>query len=400
MAHQRARHLQVLLQKILKFSPIVGLLGHRQVGKTTLIESVAAQYQTLDLQRTKSAAVLDPLAFLATLTKNPAALDEVQQCPELFPALKEWVRTDKRPGQFILSGSVRFTSRRSIRESLTGRIVNLELLPFSQSELDERPINQAPLDLITHDFSAYKPRVDHKTIAKRHHLLLNYARHGGLPGICFIRDETVRANQIETNLQTILDRDLRLIYETNLRYDTIRLALSYLATIQGRPMNLTDMSRKTRISIPTLRNILHSFENLFLVRLIPSLGGAKTSIVFMEDQGEAYFLNDVTYDTFSNWLRILYANIRVPFSLKSEWRPLFFQYRTRGGAYLPLAVKTTQGVLGFSISLERNPSEATLKSSHSFIKKFPDARVLILTPFAQNEIVSKNILLTSFGEIL
>lgn len=400
MAHQRPRHLQAFVTKLLKFSPIIGVLGHRQVGKTTLLTHIAKEYKTLDLQHNRQSAALDPMSFLAALKQHPSAIDEVQHCPELFPALKEWVRTHKKPGQFILSGSVRFTSKRAIRESLTGRIVNLELLPFSQSELDEREINSTPLNLITQDLSQYKPCLDAKTITKRHEHLMQYAKKGGLPGLCFIRDETVRTNQIETNLQTILDRDLRLIYETNLRYATMRLVLTHLATIQGNPVNLADISRKTRVSVPTLKNLVQAFENLFLIRQIPSLGGAKTQVVFMEDQGEAAFLNDQPYDTFSTWLRVLYANVRVAFLLKPEWRPQFFQFRTRGGAYMPLAVKTDRGILGFSISLERNPSESTLKSSLSFIKKFPKSRVCIVTPFAQHEVVNKNILISSFGEIL
>jgi AAA domain len=60
-------------------------------------------------------------------------IDEAQLFPALFPALKAHVRINKRKGQFLLSGSVRFTSKADIRESLTGRIVSLELLPFTIS---------------------------------------------------------------------------------------------------------------------------------------------------------------------------------------------------------------------------------------------------------------------------
>lgn len=400
MPHKRDRHLHPLLIKMLRYSPIVGILGHRQVGKTTLISHVSALYKTMDISQVKNAASLDPMTFLSSLNKHPAAIDEVQHCPEIFPALKESVRLNKQPGQFILSGSVRFTSRQVIRESLTGRIVNLELLPFALSELESRPINNTPLNLITRDFSQFKASLNKKTIDSRHAALINYSQKGGLPGICFVRDEGVRANQLDTNLQTILDRDLRLIYQTNLRYTTLHAVLAYLASLQGGTVNLADVSRKTRVSLPTLRHLMRAFENLFLIRMIPSMGGEKASVLFIEDQGEASFLNDSHYDTFSNWLRTLYANIRVPFLLRSEWRPQFFQYRTRGGAYIPLAVKTNHGILGFSVSLEKNPTEATLKSAISFNKHFKNAKVLILTPFAQQEVINKNVLLTSFAEIL
>jgi hypothetical protein len=75
-------------------------------------------------------------AFAAALKLPRTALDECQLAERLFPALKERVRKDKRPGQFYLSGSVRFTSKRLIRESLTGRIMTADLFPLTLSELD------------------------------------------------------------------------------------------------------------------------------------------------------------------------------------------------------------------------------------------------------------------------
>ena len=113
-------------------------MGHRQVGKTTLLESVAKQYYTLDRQLDFDIIQSDPETFLSQ-SRSRCGLDEVQMMPSLFPALKEQVRKNKTPGQFLLSGSVRFTSRKAIQESLTGCIIYLELLPLSISELNIIP---------------------------------------------------------------------------------------------------------------------------------------------------------------------------------------------------------------------------------------------------------------------
>lgn len=400
MPHLRTRYLQKKLLKRLKFSTIVGVLGHRQVGKTTLISGLAKEYKTLDLSKTLRIAQLDPEIFLDGISDFPCAIDEAQLCPELFPALKERVRTHRQPGQFILSGSVRFTSKKSIRESLTGRIINLELLPFSLSELQERPINETVIRLLTQDFFSYRPKLNVLQVNKRHQELLAYAKTGGLPGVCFIRDHDVRTDQIETYLETILDRDLRMLYQTKLRYEVLRSVLEYFASRQGEPLNLSEVSRKTRVSIPTLRTLMSAFESLFLIRILPSLGDQKAPIVFLEDQGEAYHLSPRNDEPHHQWLRILYSNLRVPFLLQSEAQSEFFQYRTRGGAYVPLCVKTTQGTLGFAISMEKTPNEAILRSALSFTKKFRNARVLILTPHAHGEVISKSILMTSFAELL
>ena len=103
------------------------------MGKTTLLESFSSDYKTFDDPKELSFAMSEPDMFLEN-RKAPFAIDEAQFCPPLFPALKEFVRKHKTPGKFLLSGSVRFTSRKAIRESLTGRIVGVEVLPFTIAE--------------------------------------------------------------------------------------------------------------------------------------------------------------------------------------------------------------------------------------------------------------------------
>ncbi len=141
MPHQRARYAAELLKKALHFSPIVGVVGQRQTGKTTLSSQFCEEYQTLDGSGELTLAEADPFSYLQG-RRHPFAVDECQLCPPLFPALKEQVRIHPKMGQFILTGSVRFTSRAAIRESLTGRIVTIELLPLSLSESSNGPLNR------------------------------------------------------------------------------------------------------------------------------------------------------------------------------------------------------------------------------------------------------------------
>lgn len=112
MPHLRKRYARPICQNLLKFSPIVGVFGHRQVGKTTLLEVLSGSYTSLDDLTAREQASQNPRAYLADALKvtksgKPAAIDESLWCPELFPTLKEHVRTHKNPGQFRISGSVR-----------------------------------------------------------------------------------------------------------------------------------------------------------------------------------------------------------------------------------------------------------------------------------------------------
>ncbi len=77
----------------LAFYPSVGLIGARQVGKTTLVkEALGSSKRTsvyLDLQLPSNRILLsDAEAYLRTQQDKLVVLDEVQTFPELFPVLR------------------------------------------------------------------------------------------------------------------------------------------------------------------------------------------------------------------------------------------------------------------------------------------------------------------------
>jgi len=142
MPHERKRHVNDLYAQLLAFSPITGVCGHRQVGKSTFLAASASEYRTLDDDEILEEAHSNPKNVLNSKKVHSLIIDECQLEPKLFPALKEHVRKVKRPGQFILSGSVRFTSRVAIRESLAWRMAFFEMLPFTVSEILEQPLSE------------------------------------------------------------------------------------------------------------------------------------------------------------------------------------------------------------------------------------------------------------------
>src|SRR6476661_2328743 len=131
------RNLTALLREALDDRPVVLLNGARQVGKSTLVQSLTgtdrAQYFTLDDATVLAAVTRDPAGFLAGLA-GPVILDEVQRAPELFLALKAAVDRDRRPGRFLLTGSANVYVLPRVSESLAGRMEILTLWPLSQGE--------------------------------------------------------------------------------------------------------------------------------------------------------------------------------------------------------------------------------------------------------------------------
>jgi predicted AAA+ superfamily ATPase len=382
MPHQRERYLKEGFVKTLNFSPIVGVLGHRQVGKTTLIESIAKKYFTLDDEDTLLAATESPKKFLAELSGTGNALDECQMAPGLFPALKEVVRKNKQPGQFILSGSVRFTSRKAIRESLTGRIINHELLPFTVSELIHAPLSELGLKLastrITSDDTLATLLPDHLDSNLKIEVDKYFIR-GGLPSLCFVRDIQLRQRKIMDQLNTILDRDIRLIYPTSVSYNQLLDFLQELALSEGLPIQFSDIQKKVKLSDVTQKKLIYALESVFLIRKLPIKGGKKNFVIRLEDQAESHFLRSTEKSSTTSlieWEGLLYRHIRAQFVYKLGIKFDFFHYQTRGGAKVPIAVETSDGTIGFIPMFEAKPNRSELASASSFFSAIPNSKII------------------------
>lgn len=123
----------------LKNSPVVALLGARQVGKTTLAHEVAHRWKgtvtTFDLEKGSDRRLLETSPEL-TLTdcKGLVILDEVQRIPVLFERLRPICDAPNRKAVFLLLGSASFDLVRGISESLAGRIQFVDVAGFSLRE--------------------------------------------------------------------------------------------------------------------------------------------------------------------------------------------------------------------------------------------------------------------------
>lgn len=396
MAHLRKRHLQPLLKQSLKFSPLVGIFGHRQVGKTTLATELSTSYCTLDTPSTLDLALNDAESLLQKSKGHPFAIDECQYAPPLFPALKEWVRTHKSPGQFLLTGSVRFSSRKAIRESLTGRIINWELLPLDLSESNSEKLpNTIPriLSAKSLDFELKN------AYYFKEHTLAQVLDQGGLPGIFAIRNHTIRAQRFETQLNTILERDLKLIYETPLSYQTLRNLAVQLSLMQGKPLEWQNLGRQTRISVPTLKRILSALQSIFFIRLIPTEGSEKKPVIFLEDQGEASFLSSGLYDASTNMVRFLFSQLRHQVHYRPELNAKIFQLRNRGGAYVPLCFSQGKNTVGIIPLVYENPETSALQTARSFQKQYPGSKVLFVHEGKSDKLITSTIRSLPVGKL-
>ncbi len=382
MPHQRNRYLKENIEHVLKFSPLVGLLGHRQVGKTTILQGLASDYNTLDDYDTRNTAEQNPKNFVNKLKGHPSAVDECQLIPSLFPAFKERVRINKRPGQIILSGSVRFSSRKAISESLTGRIVNLELLPFSIGEIKHRPLSQSVIELLTttnlEHFATIKEKEIRNSLILRNEISL-YLERGGLPGICFIREDLIREKRISEQISLLLDRDLRLIHNTSLPFHQILDFARYLSNNEGFPLKHSEIQKNLKISDATQKHLLFAMEAIFLIRRLPIEGGRKGFVVYFEDQAEASVLAEEGKDIDQEYEGLIFRNIRVQFFYRLNSKYRFSHFLTRGGARVPIVLKSNDERLGFILLKQDFPTASDRATASSFLRAHGTAKIIYLS---------------------
>ena len=244
--------------------PILLLTGPRQVGKTTLLEQCGRgrSYVTLDDLEQRAIARDDPALFLQ-MHPAPATIDEVQYAPQLFGQLKLAVDKTKQPGMYWLTGSQKFHLMQGITETLAGRVAIIDLLGFSQAELDGRAeFNQAfaPTDewLANANATAGAPKQ-----------LMDIYRQiwlGAFPNP-LLAGEAVRDIFYSSYVQTYIQRDVRALSRVGDELAFHRL-LRAAAARTGQLVNFADLARDVDIDQKTAKAWLSILETAGLVHLL------------------------------------------------------------------------------------------------------------------------------------
>lgn len=261
-----ARHAQSAVETALADTRVVVLLGARQVGKSTLLEQVAAveakgrEVLTLDDQAIRSAATIDPAGFIATL-KTPVAIDEIQRVPALMTEIKLRVDRDRTPGQFAITGSANLLEMKQVKDSLAGRSEYLRLYPFSQGELMGRRESFVP-GLASGRF----PSVRNAPVGRQAYA--DILAKGGYPEIQR-RTSSRRPRFFESYVEGILERELASLGDVADRALVSRLLQSIGAT-SAAELNIERLSNSLGAPATTIRRHIELLEMLFLVRRVPA----------------------------------------------------------------------------------------------------------------------------------
>ncbi|OGA11612.1 MAG: hypothetical protein A3H33_15900, partial [Betaproteobacteria bacterium RIFCSPLOWO2_02_FULL_65_20] len=254
----------------LRRSRVVGILGPRQCGKTTLAREFvrADSLNYFDLEAPASLARLsEPQTALRPL-KGLVVIDEIQRRPELFPLLR--VLADRRPlpARFLILGSASPALLRQSSETLAGRLETVPLEGFRLGDLGAE-------------------RQD------RHWL------RGGFPLSYTARSETDSVQWRRQFLQTFLERDIPQLGIT-IPSTALRRFWNMAAHYHGQTWNGAELARALGVGESTVRRYLDLMSGVFMVRQLSpwfeNLGKrqVKAPKIYVRDSGLLHALLGIT----------------------------------------------------------------------------------------------------------
>jgi len=260
-----ARAITPRLLTALTDTPAVMLVGPRQAGKSTLVQSLAdgphpARYLSLDDLGTLDAARRDPVGLIDS-ADGPLIIDEIQRAPELLLPIKVAIDRDRRPGRFILTGSAQVMLLPKVSESLAGRVEIHTLWPFSQAEIEGVP--GRIVELLLEQSSRPNPA----PVSTREDLIERIVR-GGFPEV-LAREDDRREEWLASYLTVIVQRDLRDLANIE-RLAEVPAVLASLASRVRAPLNKTQVSSSVGIPRTSLDRYLTLLEHVFLICRLPA----------------------------------------------------------------------------------------------------------------------------------
>ena len=376
------RIIEKKLLKTVNNFPVTGIIGPRQVGKTTLAKLLSKRIEKetiyIDLENPRDKIRLsDPNLFFEANMNKCIILDEIQLMPSLFSILRSMVDMNRVSSRFIVLGSASPVLIRETFQTLAGRIAYIELSGFNIIEISNRNQNRLWM-------------------------------RGGFPDAYLAMDDDIWVQWLDNFISTYIERDLPmlgLVVSPNI----LRNLWIMIAHTHGNVVNYSNISRSLELSSTTIKKYLDFLENAFLIRqLQPFHSNIKKRIVkspklFVRDTGILHNLLNITsrIELDGNPMK---GNSFEGFAIEqilqltnTSYQPYF--YRTHNGAECDL-VLTKSSKPHFAIEIKYSSAPQLTKGN---IISFDDIGAkynFVITPDSEEYLIKKDITVCSLDAFL
>lgn len=379
------RALSSRLQYLFQYFPCLIVVGARQVGKSTLLTHLFPEARHILLDPIQDVLNIrqDPDLFLSN-TKFPVIFDEVQYVPELVPTLKRYIDNNKRPGQFILTGSQQWGVLNSIAESLAGRAVIVNLDGFSLEEIakisDKKPWL---LEWLEDQDAFLSGSLERLTLP---YSLYETLWRGSLPEAHFLPLDLITDFQASYQ-RTYIERDVRLLADVSDLPQFGRFVRLSAALI-AQEINYSELGRDIGISPQTAKRWLNTLTQTFEWFEIPAFSNNPIKRISRKPKGYFADTGQICYSQMLSsfeaipahplWGAIFENAVVIELCKQANrmaTKPGFYHWRLHSGAEVDLILERDGKFYPIEIKAKSRVSSADARNISAFRAANPSLNI-------------------------
>jgi predicted AAA+ superfamily ATPase len=251
---------------LIRDKSMIFMAGPRQVGKTTLAQSLAESYTNnvylnWDILSHRSRFIENHTFFEEIERKDESTplviLDEIHKYKDWKNYLKGIYDQFHQAYQFLVSGSGRLDIYQKGGDSLAGRYYLYHLWPFTIAELSKANV---PLD----EFQQNPLKVSMKRHGELQEIWSTLAEFSGFPEPYLSGRKTTYRKWSNTYSQRLIREDIRDL--TGVKSIGDMETLYYLLPSKvGSPISIPSLSQNLKVSYNTVRSWLAMFQRFFMI---------------------------------------------------------------------------------------------------------------------------------------
>jgi predicted AAA+ superfamily ATPase len=281
------------IEDSIKKMPITVLIGARQIGKTSLMNSLEFKMPIykIDAQTNETQALFSKTSDVESLLKIKLnenleglfIIDEFQFINKISTKLKILVDANKAL-KILCSGSSSIDIIQNVEESLAGRVrvLNINSLSFSESLLftNKQLYNEYNKYDTTTSSVVISPEIKQK--------LNNNLIFGGMPRVVLENNIEDKIQILDDIYRTYLLRDVK-SYVRNQDSVGFNKLLQILAIQISNLVNINDLSKSTGLTYNKCEEYLYLLEQMYIIKLISPFETNKKKAI--KKMRKVYFLD-------------------------------------------------------------------------------------------------------------